>query len=195
MELKKLLNSKVGDILRLDDMNALMQLGGAFESDIVSVHTFTHPASDLKYKTLEIKCGDLEMSLIIKTINDEHEIKMFTRYDEGSFQPFIESIASDYEETEGLPTGFIIDPANGDEEDEYLADEPFPIYGFEKDEENYCAIGEYTYNGEADSTYCATYSFMEWYISEDKDADDLDNYFSIYFGWKVSLDDLDVFQG
>lgn len=196
MEISKLVKSRVGDILVLDDFNALEAIGKALETPIKKVNRYSIDESDLHYITFEVEHEELEMTLIVKAIGDDVEIRMFTKFDEGSFYEFIENCPNDSEDQEGgLPTGFILDPSNGGAEDEYLADAPFPLYGFEKNDDIHCGIGEYTYNGEADSTYCAKYAWCEWYITDDEDSDDHDEYFALYFGWDVSLNDLDVVQG
>lgn len=196
MELKKLLNCKKGDIIRLSDFNALEQCNGnPFEAEIKKINRYTHPESSLTYTTFEVEYGDMEMIFLVKTVEEESEVLRYTLWNEGSFSEFVDNVPSDHEETEGLPTGFILDPMSEGTEDEYLANDPYPIYGFQKNGKIHCGIGEYTYNGEADSTYCAKYALIEWYLSEDQDSDDLDNYHALYFGNTVSLEDLEVLQG
>lgn len=196
MELSKLLKSRTGDILVLDDFNALEAIGKALETQIKNVNVYTIDGSDLTYHNFEIEHDDLEMTLVVKTVGDDYEIRMFTKFTEGAFQDFIDNVPSDFEDQDGgLPTGFILDPACQDSEDEYLADDPFPIHGFDKNGDVMCAIGEYTYNGDADATYCAKYCWLEWYISDDEDDDNTDDYHSIHFGWSVNINDLNVLQG
>jgi hypothetical protein len=196
MDLNKLIKSRQGDILILDDFNSLEAIGKALETKINEVNTYTIDGSDLTYYAFEVEHEDLEMTLLVKVVGGESEIRMFTKFTEGSFSEFVDHVPSDFEDQDGgLPTGFILDPSNGDEEDEYLANDPFPIHGFDKNNRVMCAIGEYTYNGEADSTYCAKHAWIEWYISDDEDDDNLDDYHALYFGWDVNINDVDVLQG
>lgn len=195
MELQKLLDTKKGDIIVLSDFNALEEAGGAVEFEVKTVHRYTHPESAMFYTSFEVQYGDSEMIFMVKSVGDEHDIIRYTMFSDGSFSEFVENVPSDCEETEGLPTGFILDPFSNGEEDEYLANEPFPIYGFKKNGKILCGLGEYSFNGEADSTYACKHALIEWYISTDEDADDLDNWHGVYFGNDVSLNDLDVLQG
>ena len=87
---------------------------------------------------------------------------------------------------------FILDPNNTELEEEYVVDDPYPLYGFVKNGNIICGIGEYSYNGESDDTYWAKYSFIEWYLSDDEENDDHDNYYSISFGWDVCINDLSI---
>ena len=196
MELKKLLNCKKGDILIYSGYNALEQCNGQpFEAEIKTVNRYTHPESSLTYTTFEVQYGDMEMIFLVKTIGDEYDVQRYTLWNDGSFSTFVDNVASDHEETKGLPTGFMLDVMNEGTKDEYLALDPFPLYGFQKNGKIHCGLGEYRYNGEADQTYCAKYGLMEWYLSDDEYSDDLDNYHALYFGNDVSLEDLEVLQG
>ena len=196
MELNKLLKSRVGDILILDDFNSLEAIGKALETEIKSINKYEIDGSDLQFTAFEVQHEDLTMNLLVKTIGDAVEVRMFTTFDEGSFSEFVENYPNDSEAQEdGLPTGFILDPSNGDAEDEYLADEPFPLYGFVKNGKVDCGIGEYTYFGEADATYSSKYAWIEWYVTDDEDSNDHDQYYAISFGWDVDLNDVSVLQG
>lgn len=198
MELKKLLKCTAGDILILDDFNSLEELGKALEAEITSVSHYRHEEVDVEYTALNVESGDLEMTLLIKTVGDVSAIRMFCNWMSGTLQEFMDTVPSDAGENNALPSIFgvcLSDDEDEDEEDEYVADEPYPLYGFFKDGGQACGIGEYTFNGEADSTYCSKYAFMEWYLSPDEDNDDLDSWFSMSFGWDVGLDDLNVIQG
>lgn len=195
MELKKLLNSKVGDIITLSNFEALEECGGSVDLIIAEVHSYTHPESSLEYTMFEVQYEDLEICILVKVIGESYDIRRFTKYADCSFEEFIDNIPNNHDETGGLPTGFLLDPDGSDEDCEYQADDPFPIYGFQKDGRILCAIGEYTTTAEFDITYWAPYCFMEWYISEDEDSDDLDNYHSLWFGANVNIADLNVLQG
>jgi hypothetical protein len=196
MKLDKLLSALVGDILILDDFMSLTELGHPLETEILAINSYSIDGSSLSYRTLEIKHNDLDMTLVIKTVNKDSEIRMYTTFDEGSFYEFVENCPNDSEDQEGgLPTGFILDPNSEGSEDEYLVDDPFPLYGFIKNDDINCGIGEYTYNGDADETYWAKHAFIEWYISDDEDDDDMHNYYSIAFGWDVCINDLNILQG
>jgi hypothetical protein len=196
MELNKLLSASVGDILILDDYASLVELGHPLETEIVGISKYSIEGSTLSYKTLEVRHNDLKMTLVIKTINNDAEIRMYTTFDEGSFYEFVDNFPNDsHEQEDGLPTKFILDPNNTELEEEYIVDDPYPLYGFIKNENIICGIGEYSYDGEADDTYWAKYSFIEWYLSDDEENDDQDNYYSIAFGWDVSINDLSILHG
>ena len=195
MEIQKLLSTGEGDILVLSDFNALEQLGKAFEAPVKNVSHVRHEEVDLEYTMLDVECGDLEMTLVVKSVGENHAIRMFTTWMNGTLREFMEAIPSDCGETNALPTIFGVELEEEGVEDEYRADAPFPLYGFHKDGAQPCGIGEYTYTGEADSTYSSKYAFLEWYVSTDPDNDDLDSWFSMAFGWDVSLSDLNVIQG
>ena len=59
MELNKLIKSRKGDILILDDFNALEAIGKALETKINEVNKYIIDGSDLTYYTFEVSHEDL----------------------------------------------------------------------------------------------------------------------------------------
>lgn len=175
--MKRILTSKVGDIIQVSNGDVYRGKENTIFAEIKKINRYTHPDTSLTYVTYETEIDGEEFIFLVKDDNGELKIRQYSLLDDGDFYHFTDNIPSN--SADGLPTEFIIDSFK-----EYKAIESHPKNGFKKNEKIACIIGEYQYNDE--------HAFIELYLSDAKYAHMDTNYHAVYIGKEISIKSIEI---
>jgi len=193
------LNSvQVGDLLVLRDFHTLSATGTEATFGITDVNVWGN--SELNMFGLEVEVDEEEginLMLVVRQIGGNYDYRLFRRWDFDTKENFdgLEVIAENPDTEEEDFCNFSI-VHTGEEEDgelQYMVKSPYPFWDMDKNDGQQVAIAEYLATEEGlEDNYWAKHALVEWYAYVNDDGQD--GLVTVWFGWDVGCDDIDIIQ-
>ena len=214
LEVDQVSEIKKGDIIILQDFHTLSANDGDEASyQISDVNKWVHDSMTMYGFEIEVD-EDITLMVLVRLINGSDgevagsDVRLFRLWDSlvqkdfNGVDMFAIENAYAVEDTADCTDIRFKDFSlthDGEEEDgelTYAIKTPFPFWDIKKDDES-VAICEFGAVGDDDDTipdnYWAKHAFVEWYAYVGDDGED--GLCSLWFGWDIGLDDINVLKG
>jgi hypothetical protein len=174
-----------GDTIVLRDFHTLeFNNGGDLTATVTEVARWDAGNYTAYGFIIEIS-DDIILMIYSRVINDTIDFKVYRQWDSCSLAEFDDQII---EEGDFVP--FSIDH-EGDVS--YSMKSPFPFWGVSKDDGSSVGICEWIADDEdADETFWAKNALAEWYHSSEDEEGDEDGLVTLWFGWEIGANDVEV---
>lgn len=194
---------KVGDILIVRDFHTLSANDGdEISVEITGVNTWENEAFSMYGFEFDVS-EDVQLMVLVRMIKDGDEI---VATDIRMLRNWESSIQSEFEgvdltdAVEGVFSDSFDIVHAGEEEDgelTYAVKKPFPFWDIKKDDGLTVGLVEYgavdTEEDGIPDNYWAKHAVAEWYAHVGDNGED--GLLTLWFGWDIGIDDLDLMQG